>query len=64
MKSFNRSMLVSGVFNTSQTVQMANMVNFDSYRDFDPFTEAALRSDDAFRILNCLGWVLWDIMHI
>ena len=42
-------MLVSGVFNTSQTVQMANMVNFDSYGDFDPFTEAALRSDDAFQ---------------
>ena len=49
MKSFNRSMLVSGVFNTSQTVQMANMVNFDSYGDFDPSKEAALRSDDAFQ---------------
>lgn len=49
MKSFNRSMLVSGVFNTSQTVQMANMVNFDLYGDFNPFTEAALRSDDAFQ---------------
>lgn len=47
MKSFSRSMLMNGVFNTSQTVQMANMVNFDG-NVFDPFTVAALRSDDAF----------------
>ena len=29
MKSFSRSMLLGGVFNTSQTVQMANMLNFN-----------------------------------
>lgn len=48
MKSFSRSMLMNGVFNTSQTIQMANMVNLAPNGQFDPLTEAALRSDDAF----------------
>lgn len=49
MKSFNKSMLMNGVFNTSQTVQMANMLNFDSYGNYAPLMEEALRSDAAFQ---------------
>ena len=48
MKSFSRSMLLGGVFNTSQTVQMANMLNFNFDGQFDPILEKALKSDDAF----------------
>lgn len=49
MKSFNKSMLMNGVFNTSQTVQMANMVNFDPYGAYDPLTVEALSAKDAFQ---------------
>lgn len=47
-KSFNKSMLVNGVFNTSQTVQMANMVNIAPNGAFDPFLESSLKSDGAY----------------
>lgn len=49
MKSFNKSMLMNGVFNASQTVQMADMVNLDEYGDFKPWEEGALSSSDAFQ---------------
>lgn len=47
-KSFNKSMLMNGVFNTSQTTQMANMVNFTPEGDFDPWMKEALQDDYAF----------------
>lgn len=55
-KSFSRSMLMNGVFNTSQTVQMANMVNFDSNGNDDPWLESALESDGAFHNVE-LPWL-------
>ncbi|MDR0938205.1 MAG: hypothetical protein LBN29_02455 [Mediterranea sp.] len=46
--SFNRSMLTGGTFAASQTLQMADMLNYDGYGTLNPPTEKILQANDVF----------------
>lgn len=50
MKSFNKSLLTAGLFNTSQTYQMAYMMNGGNFGDPNtrPILEGALKAKNAF----------------
>lgn len=55
-KSFNRNMLMNGVFGASQTEQMTRMLNFEGAETFNPWGENTLQAKGAYEDVN-LPWL-------